>query len=1004
MLRIRWAAHSSMFVGAAGLAWAAVMLQCQSQSAGPESTAESPQQAYTLANPKRAMLNATTPPAATVATLNQNRVNAILLVFALGTDNQVWRWTQLGSGDTFVGPVLAATLPAGITAMSAPVAITSGFSVEVFVRGSDSGIYHATEGSDGSFTAWSSLSGWSNSAPAVALDSSGRVNVFLVGTDEGLWVNTETSSGSSTFGGWSAVGGRPSGVTGAIRSNPVARLRPDNRIDVFFRAGDGSLGFVRQNTAGSTSYTWNDAGGVLVGDPVPAGNRVYATSQVQDIWEATESGNGYTWAQVQPNPTGITFMSSPVTVGSDPAGVNNTVFVVASDRTLYHITRTSTSSFGPWTSDGSAFDSGLAVSGAGLPGAGTGIRVYGRGEDQALWFVDPAGSQSSQHRLGGAIALTSEDRPAVAPNVYTQRYDTNRTGANLHETVLNLANVNPVSFGKVQTISLPVNVPSYGSSTNYRAQVYAQPLYVSGLSIAGVAHNVLVVATQDNVVYAFDADTGATLWSRDLSLGGEFPVPVPNPDMGCFGNTNINIVGNQGITSTPVIDPSTQTLYVVDFSCNRGGQYCYPNVPPSCTSGTDPSRSFSFKIHSLNLLDGTDRVSSATLGQFADFNPKTQIQRPALLLAGGRVYVAFGSYADLNSYRGWVQSVSASNLGASAFFQTTRGNDTAAGIWMAGQGPAFDGTNLFLLTGNGHKGANSSSYYGSAFVRLSSDLGTAALYQPSWYANLDSSDTDLGSSGALIVPNTNFVVGGGKQGVVTVVDRTTMQSKSAFFGSYFPGGVTALNGPDGPPQNGKCTPYDQSDSHIHGSPVHWRSPAGDKLYLWGEVDYLKAFSLASDGTVPTRSITTGCCKAQLPTYGATGVSLGVPDAVFAPSHGFTPLPVECGMPGGMLSVSANGGLAGTAIVWAVHPGPHGANEAVWATAEVPGTLYALDAMDVSKELWDSTMNPSADDAGNFAKFSSPVVADGRVYILSRDGNGHGQVLVYGLHPSFNLPQ
>ena len=224
------------------------------------------------------------------------------------------------------------------------------------------------------------------------------------------------------------------------------------------------------------------------------------------------------------------------------------------------------------------------------------------------YFAKPNGASTTFVSLGGLYALTSEDKPAVSPAVLTQRYDTNRSGANLNETVLNVSNVNSVQFGLLSTLNVPNVVPAGRSTANYKAQVYAQPLYVPSFSVNGFVHNVLVVATQDNFVYAFDADSGAQLWSRDFSSGGEFPVPVPNPDSGCAGK-QVNIVGNLGITSTPVIDLATSTIYIVDFACQRAGGYCYTNVPPSCSSGSDPTRSFFFTLHALDLTNGNDRTS-----------------------------------------------------------------------------------------------------------------------------------------------------------------------------------------------------------------------------------------------------------------------------------------------------------------------------------------------------------------------------------------------------------
>ena len=168
-------------------------------------------------------------------------------------------------------------------------------------------------------------------------------------------------------GGWSFRPARSNPI------HPIAVSRADGRIDVFFRAGDGSLGFARQDVANGTTFTWHNVEpSVFVGDPVPAANRVYVTSMIGDLWEATDNGaDGYTFAQALPNPAGVTLMTSPAAVAGSSNGVNNTVFVLGSDRALWHTTRTSLTTFSGWTSDGGAFNSGLTVSGTGLPGPAT---------------------------------------------------------------------------------------------------------------------------------------------------------------------------------------------------------------------------------------------------------------------------------------------------------------------------------------------------------------------------------------------------------------------------------------------------------------------------------------------------------------------------------------------------------------------------------------------------------------------------------------------------------
>lgn len=322
-------------------------------------------------------------------------------------------------------------------------------------------------------------------------------------------------------------------------------------------------------------------------------------------------------------------------------------------------------------------------------------------------------------------------------NVLTQHNDAGRSGANLSETVLTPSNVNANGFGKL--FSVPVD-----------GHVYAQILYVSGLTISGGKHNVFFVATEHNSVYAYDADTGSPLWQVNLGPS------VPSADI----NTP-NMPVEIGITSTPVIDPASETLY--------------------CVAATKENGSYLYRLHALDLATGDEKLGGPTLIQASvpgtgaasvngviTLDPFKHNNRPGLLLANGTIYMAFASHEDYNPYHGWVLAYSASTLQQTAVFNVTP-NGSQGGIWQAGQGLTADASgNVYLMTGNGTTSAPSGgSDYGEAFLKMSqsgSTLSVSDWFIPNNYDSLNSYDTDLGSSGVLGIPGTSLIVGGGKEG------------------------------------------------------------------------------------------------------------------------------------------------------------------------------------------------------------------------------------------------
>lgn len=534
--------------------------------------------------------------------------------------------------------------------------------------------------------------------------------------------------------------------------------------------------------------------------------------------------------------------------------------------------------------------------------------------------------------LAGLAAL-----PAQAQNVYTQHNDSARTGANLSETILTPANVNSASFGKLYTV-------------NVDGQVFAQPLYVSGLAIPGKgSHNVVYVATMRNSIYALDADnSGSQIWKSS------FGTPVYPPDVEYA--SNITRGSSVGILSTPVIDRSTNTIYFVSRN----------------ESGTGSSGKFSQYLNALDISTGSPKFGSPHLIQASystadntlTFDPKIHNQRAALTLANGKIYVAWASHDDIGAYHGWVISFNPSTLvQQDVYVDTTTG--TRGGIWQAGQGLATDASgNLLLSTGNGSVGASPKGVIqtGNSFVKLSSSLTLLDWFSPYNSGTLNSQDNDLGSSGLLPIPGTNYAAGGGKQGVLYLVDTTNM-------GHY-------NTSRDNVRQEFRAV-YGNGSSHIHGTPIYFNSAAnGPCVYLWGENDYLRAFQFsASSGLLQTSPFATSTMTA--PMTNANGA-----------------------MPGGFLSISANGNTNG--IVWASTPYSGNAQQAT-----VQGVLHAFDATNLH-EIWSDKDNVARDEIGNFAKTSPPTVVNGKLFMATFGAggspDGSGQLVVYGLlNPTTLIP-
>jgi hypothetical protein len=501
--------------------------------------------------------------------------------------------------------------------------------------------------------------------------------------------------------------------------------------------------------------------------------------------------------------------------------------------------------------------------------------------------------------------------------VTTQHNDVNRTGANTSETVLNTSNVNSTTFGKV-------------FARNVDGQIYAQPLYLSTVIVPNKGvHNVVYVATEHDTVFAFDADdpkTSTPLWQT--SLGPSVPIAA-------IGIT-YSLVPEVGITGTPVIDPSTGTLYAVAMTYEGGVAI--------------------FRLHALDVATGAEKFNGPVViqgsvagtaptstGGVLPFIAANHLQRPGLLLANGNIYIGFGSHEDTLPYQGWIFSYSATTLQQTAI-NCLGPNKATSGVWQGGVAPAADANGfIYVQAGQGPFDANTGGPdYGDSMVKLNPALGVVDYFAPSNQLAMDPDDADLGSSGPILIPGTSLAVGAGKDGTFYLWNENNL-------GKY----NTAA---DQVVQEWQGT-YDfltTGDGGIFGGSAFYNNT----LYTWGRRDVLKAwaFNGSTFNTTPTSGL------------------FVVPDD-------YSEEPT--------ISVSGNGNAPGTGIVWSSYTFPiAGGNDG----KPHPSILRAFDASNIATELWDSNQNQARDNAGSWAKWDPPTIANGYVYLPTWDN----VLNVYGL--------
>lgn len=358
------------------------------------------------------------------------------------------------------------------------------------------------------------------------------------------------------------------------------------------------------------------------------------------------------------------------------------------------------------------------------------------------------------------VLLVGEALALAQISVFTQHYDNARSGQNTNESILTHANVNPVQFGKL--FAQPLDGKEAG-----------QPLYVPGVYIPANAatHNVIYVATQHDSVYAFDADdnrggNSVPLWQVNFLNPAAGVTTVPVADIVC----RVTGFTEFGIVSTPVIDPTRHAIYVLAMT-KENGAYVH-------------------KLHALDLGTGAElfggpvQISASVniAGNTYNFIDKYQMQRPALLLQNGVIFIAFGSAGCNNGTEmGWVMAYDAATLNQVGVFDDSPGKGTSA-IWMGGAGPAGDGSgNVFFSTGDGFFDADlGGTHFGDSVIKLTKNafgLSVADYFTPSNQLYLRSQDDDLGSGQVMLLPNQgagNFALAVGKNGVMYLLDQNNL--------------------------------------------------------------------------------------------------------------------------------------------------------------------------------------------------------------------------------------
>jgi len=698
-------------------------------------------------------------------------------------------------------------------------------------------------------------------------------------------------------------------------------------------------------TGGTTPYTWtltsgtlptplilNASTGAITGTPTAAASAVPLTFTVNDssLPVQTKSIN---LALTISSSTGISVSVSPQNAS---------------------ITITQTLSLTPTTTDSAGVN--WSVSGSGCSGATcgtfsaatslTGVAVtYTAPSTAGVYTVTASGVTNNSIAATATIGVTD------LAGMTTYHNDLSRDGANTQEYALTPSNVSTSAFGKLFSCAVDESV-------------YAQPLWVPNLTVNSAAHNVIFVATQNDSLYAFDADSNTTpctpLWHVNLldsahgGTSGETAVlsGLPGYLVGAGGGDIQPLVG---VTGTPVIDLTTNTLYVVSKSVIASGPTFYQRLHAiDLATGNEK---FTGPVNIAATYPGNGDGSSTTT-----FVPQEENQRPGLALVNGIVYIAWASHEDTTPFYGWIVGYNAGNLAQVSVFNVVPNTPSSpligtagdGGIWMSGGAPAADSSgNLYLITANGSFDPTTSDY-GDSFLQFNGSLNVNQYFTPSDQQLDNDNDNDFGSGGAAVLVDlpangsnpTHLVIGGGKDNALYVLNRDSM-------GGY-----------------GDSNAW-QVVSNLGGYGIYGTSA------FWNDTVYLATFG-----------------------YNLQALSLDPSTAMLTILPNTSPTPFGRGATPSVSSMPDNS----NGIVWVLD------NNLFCIPTSVgcgPTVLHAYDATNLSNELWNSTQG-NGNTGGNAVKFTVPTVANGKVYVGTRGNNTGGadnstsvpgELDVYGLLPN-----
>jgi len=553
------------------------------------------------------------------------------------------------------------------------------------------------------------------------------------------------------------------------------------------------------------------------------------------------------------------------------------------------------------------------------------------GGNPTVGTISTSGLYAPPPTVGSHTITATTSQQQANASVYVSNYagtftyhnDNLRTGQNNDETVLTTANVNQHQFGKL--FSFPLD-----------GIAFASPLYVQGVSIPGQGvHNVVYVATENDSIYAFDADglSNSALWH--VSFLGTGVTTIPCGDTGECGDIPVQI----GITGTPVIDPTTNTMYVVVNTKENGTNYYQRLHAIDITTGAEK---FGGPVVISGSVPGTGDGSSGGVVPFIALN---ECQRPGLLLNNGVVYIGWGSHGDNHPWHGWIIGYNAATLQQVMIYNVTP-NGYGGGVWQGGDGLATDATgDIYFTTSNGPFDVNTGGNdYGDTVEKISPSGTVVDYFTPYDQQNDDVNNLDLGAGGPVLLvdqptsPYPHELISAGKSGTIYVVNRDNM-------GHYNPNNdnqiIQSLPG---------VLPHGDQEVGNFSTPVYFNG----HVYFAAVNDYLKAFQL---------------------TNGLLSTSPSSQSAVIYPVRG------------GSFAISSNGTSNG--ILWAIQNNGQSPDNDTGA----PGVLYAYDATNLANELYDSSQAGSRDTLDYAAKFAIPVVANGKVFVA-----GQSQLTAFGLLP------